>query len=49
MGLLDDNSPSFRVPSFYKQKREIEKKIGRELSRAEFISEYLKETGGGQV
>lgn len=44
MGLIDNNSMSFRA-GFYEQKRKAEKKLGRELSREEFESQYL-EIGG---
>lgn len=44
MGLLDDNSPSMRDPAFYKKKREAEKKIGRKMTRAEFIAEEYEQS-----
>lgn len=46
MGLIDDNSVSFRDPSFYKQKENVEKKLGRTISREEFIRDYYKVGGG---
>lgn len=45
MGLIDNNSPSFRDPSFYEQKRKIEKQLGHEISREDFIQNYLKNGG----
>lgn len=40
MGLIDNGSVSYRDPSFYTQKRKAEIKIGRKLSREEFIKDY---------
>lgn len=42
MGLIDNNSVSFRDPSFYTQKKKVEMKIGRTLTREEFITDYYK-------
>lgn len=47
MGLIDNNSPSFRDPSFYEKKRKIEKELGHEISRQEFIGKYLENEGSG--
>lgn len=47
MGLIDNGSASFRVPDFYKQKQKAEKKLGRKLSRQEFVDNYLTNGGGG--
>lgn len=47
MGLIDNNSVSFRDPSFYKQKEIAEKKIGRKLSRDEFLEKYYTPVRGG--
>ena len=41
MGLIDNNSVSFRDPSFYKQKEAAEIKLGRKLSREEFLDKYF--------
>ena len=48
MGLIDNGSVSFRDPSFYKQKEAAEKRIGRKLSRDEFIEKYYAPVRGGQ-
>lgn len=46
MGLIDNNSFSFRDPSFYSQKEKIEEKIGKKLTRAEFVEKYYIPSGG---
>lgn len=46
MGLIDNNSVSFRDPSFYKQKANVEKLLGRTISREEFIRDHYKVGGG---
>jgi DNA modification methylase len=40
MGLIDNNSVSFRDPSFYKKKEKAEMKLGRKLTREEFLENY---------
>ena len=47
MGLIDGGSVSYRDPSFYTQKRNAEKRIGRELTRQEFIDDYYVPVRGG--
>ena len=47
MGLIDNNSVSFRDPSFYTQKENAEKRLGRKLTREEFIENYYVPVGGG--
>lgn len=46
MGLIDNNSVSFRDPSFYTQKAKKEAELGRKLSRDEFIENYYSPIGG---
>lgn len=48
MGLLF-NSLSGQVPDFYDQKRKAEAKVGRKLSRQEFIDHYLVIGGGSSL
>ena len=48
MGLIDNGSVSYRDPSFYTQKRNAEKKLGRELTRQEFIDDYYVPVSGGR-
>ena len=40
MGLIDNNSVSFRDPSYYKKKEKAEMKLGRKLTREEFLENY---------
>lgn len=47
MGLIDNNSASFRDPSFYTQKEKAEAKVGRKLTREEFLKDHYV-PGGGQ-
>lgn len=49
MGLLDNNSVSFRDPAFYKKKRKKEKELGRKLTRQEFIDNYYVQGGGSSL
>ena len=49
MGLIDNNSASFRDPSFYTQKQKIEKELGRKISRTEFIEKYYKKSSGSSM